>query len=259
MTTWEAFFLGIVQGLTEFLPISSSGHLELAQIFLGFQNLQGYLLFNLVCHLGTLCAIFCIFFLQIKESFTTNYKQLLKIILGTLPLFPLVLILKPLKTVIDQPQYLGFCFLLSSVLLFLGVYGRFSLPVSSKRRWTDPLTIGFFQALAVLPGVSRSGSTISAAYMLGWKREDAVSFSFLLAIPAILGGVVLELGQVFLHPSKVIPITWPQFAIGFSTSFIIGIFALWLVVRVITAQRWVYFAWYCLFIGILTTFYFNLA
>lgn len=257
MTTWEAFFLGLVQGITEFLPVSSSGHLELAQYFLGFENLHTYVLFNLICHLGTLGAIVYMFYPQIKSSVTTHPKRFLQIVLGTLPLFPLVLIIKPIKAVFDQPEYLGLCFLLSAILLFASVYVR--IQTRKTMRWTDPLAIGMFQAVAVLPGVSRSGATISAARLLGWDKQEAIQFSFLLAIPAILGGTVLELWQLWKLPvAEMPPISAMQFLTGFGTSFIVGCVALWAVIQMMAQDKWVYFAWYCLFIGIATTLYFNI-
>lgn len=257
MTTWEAIFLGIIQGLTEFLPISSSGHLELSQYLLGFEQLHRYVFFNLICHLGTLFAIFYVFASQIKQAFIQR-ERTWQILLGTLPLFPLVLILKPIKAVFDQPQYLGWCFLLSALFLFLGSFYQLkSIPDRSKLRWKDVLTIGLFQAVAVLPGVSRSGTTISTARLLGWQKEEAMTFSFLLAIPAILGGITLESIQLFkststsfLNPSALF---W-----GFATSFLTGCLALWLLKRIMLRDGWHYFAWYCLAIGLLTTAYFYL-
>lgn len=256
MTTWEAIFLGIIQGLTEFLPVSSSGHLELSEYFLGFQNLHHYILFNLISHIGTLCAIICIFFAQIKQSLTSR-NHFLAVVWGTLPLFPLLFILKPIKAIFDQPQYLGFCFLLSSVILFAGLFLRFRK--DSSPHWYDPFTIGLFQTVAILPGISRSGATISAARLLGWQKEEALSYSFLLAIPAILGGTVVEIYQVTHIPaSEMASIGLNQFFIGFLTSFLVGCLALKLLIRMTIQNKWIYFAWYCLVVGIMTILYFNI-
>lgn len=258
METWEALLLGIIQGITEFLPVSSSGHLELTQHFLGFKNLENYVFFNLICHLGTLCAIFLMFFQQIRTSLTTP-KIFWQVVLGTLPLFPLVLILKPIKSIFDQPQYLGFFFILSAIVIFYGALYRFNLNQNPKRYWKDPLTIGIFQSIAILPGISRSGATISAARLIGWTKEEAITFSFMLAIPAILGGTVLEIIQLIRTPSEALPpINLMQFMIGFLTSFGIGYFALKLLIQLTIKDKWIYFAWYCLTIGIVTLLYFNL-
>lgn len=251
MTTWEAFLLGLIQGVTEFLPVSSSGHLALAQHFLGFEKIQNYLLFDLICHLGTLCAIFLVFFSVIKESLL-QFNRFWQVILGTLPLFPLVLILKPIKSIFDQPEYLGPCFLISACLLFASIYSRF--PVI--KGWRASLTIGAFQAIAILPGISRSGATISAARLLGWDKEKAIQFSFLLAIPAILGGIILEGWSAFKNPTAGMIESGP-FLVGFITSFIVGYFSLRLLIRLVGQDKWIYFAWYCLFLGIASTLYFN--
>lgn len=257
MTPWEAFILGIVQGITEFLPVSSSGHLALGQYFLGFEQMQNYILFDLICHLGTLLAIFIIFFPVIKESLT-QLSRFWQVVIGTLPLFPLVLILKPIKSLFDQPALLGPCFIVSACLLFASLYWR--LPVTmgaGNSRWRDPLTIGAFQAVAILPGISRSGATISAARLLGWQKEHAIQYSFLLAIPAILGGTVLEGWHVWHHSVDVTMNPW-VFIVGFFTSFGVGCLSLLLLIRLVIRDKWIYFAWYCLFLGIATTLYFNL-
>jgi undecaprenyl-diphosphatase len=258
MTLWESFFLGLIQGVTEFLPVSSSGHLELAQYFLGFRDLSRYTLFNLICHLGTLGSIFYVFFPQIKRSLTTK-KNFLQVVVGTLPLVPLVFFLKPLKSLFDQPQYLGFCFLISSFLIFAGTYYHFGKRKNiEKSSLKDSLAIGMFQALAILPGISRSGATISAARLLGWKKEAAVSYSFMLAIPAILGGVLIEIVQLYKLPvSEAAFLHAGQFLMGFLTSFGVGCASLKFLIRMSVGDKWVYFAWYCLAIGVFTILYFN--
>ena len=258
MTTWQAFLLGLIQGITEFLPVSSSGHLVLSQYLFGFEHLEDYILFDLVCHLGTLLAVFYVFYSQIKESFH-NTNRFWQVVLGTLPLIPLVLIFKPIKALFDQPFLLGPCFLVSSLLLFTSIYWK--IPFISKihrGKWQDSVAIGCFQAIAILPGISRSGATISAARLLGWNKEQAIQFSFLLAIPAILGGSVLEGWKAYHEPINLLSTINPKiFIIGFVTSFIVGLGALRLLIRMVIQDKWNYFAWYCLIIGITTTIYFN--
>jgi undecaprenyl-diphosphatase len=259
---WEAIILGVIQGLTEFLPVSSSGHLTLGQHFLGLSDLHHYILFDLVCHLGTLLAIFVIFFSEIKRILIKDSSRLNQIILATLPLFPLALLIKPLHTFFDQPKYLGFCFLMTAFLLLIGIKWGYEIsqPKKSKQPWRDSLIIGFFQAIAILPGISRSGSTISAARLLGWNRQDAAIFSFLLAIPAILGATILELSQLILHPQAHLsnpPMGWLSYALGFITSFVIGSLSLILLLKFVSQNKLMVFVWYCLFLGIVTIFYFN--
>lgn len=253
MTTWQALLLGVIQGLTEFLPVSSSGHLALAQYLFGFEHLQNFIFFNLVCHLGTLVTILYVFFQAIKECVLQG-KGAIALLLGTLPLFPLVLVMKPLKGLFDQPQFLGPCFLVSALFLFAGIYLR--LPLHGSKR--DALTIGLAQAVAILPGISRSGATVSAARILGWQKEQAITFSFLLAIPTIVGGMVLEVWQIARSSSSALPEIDPlSYITGFVTSCLVGFFSLRLTIRAINNNQWGAFAWYCLFVGITTTIYFN--
>lgn len=259
MSTLEAIILGILQGLTEFLPISSSGHLELGQHLLGLTNLENYILFNLVCHLGTLFALLIFYWQQIQVIFLKQRSKLLQLFIGILPLFPLVLILKPIKSLFDQPQYLGWCFLITSLLLFLGIkFGSIKpLEVRQQRRWKDPLIIGLFQAVAILPGISRSGSTISAGRLLGWTQQEAISFAFLLAIPTILGGMTLELLHLAAGKTAMPSVGWEPYLAGFITSFIVGYFALKLLLKLAAKDKFIYFVWYCLILGIVTIFYFH--
>ena len=256
MTTFEAIILGIIQGVTEFLPISSSGHLALGQLFFGFENLDRYLLFNVVCHVGTLCAILAVFMGEIKQL---SKKQVIQVVIGSLPLFPMVLFLKPLKVIFAEPQYLGYFFLLTALLLQLGMsFGKNAdLQQLEKRKWKDPFLIGLFQVLALFPGVSRSGSTISGARLMGWSRERAITFSFLLAIPAILGAVTIESVQIFKQGGILPDITAAQYIAGFSTAFGVGYGALLLLVRLALKGQFHYFVWYCLLVGSLTLIYFN--
>lgn len=260
MSIIEAIILGIIQGLTEFFPVSSSGHLELGQYLLGFTHLDQYVLFDLVCHLGTLCALVFVFAKQIRET-TTSYTRLAQIAIATLPLFPLVLFFKPIKELFDQPQYLGYCFLFTALLLQLG--NSLRLPVTQRnpnntKKWGDALFIGIFQAIAIIPGISRSGATISAGRLLGWNTQEAATFSFLLAIPTILGGLVLEILHLsktgFLNPSQV---GLYQYALGFLFSMGVGYIALKGVMLLAAKNKFGYFVWYCLLLGIVTLVYFN--
>lgn len=260
MTTLEAFILGIIQGITEFLPVSSSGHLELGQYFLGFSNLHNYIFFDLVCHLGTLFSLLIVFYTQIKDVIVSDRTRLIQIIVATLPLFPLVLVMKPIKAMFDEPQYLGYCFIFTALILYLGIRAESNVRVRKpSNSWRDALIIGLFQAVAILPGISRSGATISAGRMLGWRSQDAITFSFLLAIPAILGGVALELINLLSGKStlNLTSMGWTEYSIGFLSSFIMGYFALVLLMKLATKNKFLYFVWYCLLVGISTLIYFN--
>lgn len=259
MSSFEAIILGIIQALTEFLPVSSSGHLKLAQHILGFQNLDHMIPFDLVCHMGTLMAILIVLKDQVITLFSGKPQKLLQIVIGTLPLFPTLLILKKIESLYDNVELLGFFFLITALLLWLGIKFGFDKSLEDRQKhWIrDPLLIGVFQTLALLPGVSRSGSTISAARLLGWKKEDALHFSFLLAIPAILGGTALKTLQLFSGSgTEIHSLSWEAYLLGFLTSFIFGIIALKILIRVVAKQKLMYFVWYCLILGLGSLIYF---
>ena len=165
MTLFESVLLGIFQGFTEFLPISSSGHLLLLQSLLGMKNLEEYIFFNLMCHLGTLLSVITIYFKEINLILFKNRERLFQIILATLPLFPLILLMKEIKNIYNSPEFLWIFFLITAFILTVGIkFGKTKEESSiRKTKWRDPIIIGCFQALAIFPGVSRSGTTISIA------------------------------------------------------------------------------------------------
>jgi undecaprenyl-diphosphatase len=258
----QAIILGVIQGLTEFLPVSSSGHLILGQLLLGLDNLGQYILFDLVCHLGTLIAILVVFRKQIYRSFFIDRTRLLQIGVAILPLFPLLIILKPIKDIFDQPEYLSLFFGCTSLLLFLGL--RFGHEKKKMffyaHRWRDPFVIGLFQAFAIFPGVSRSGSTISGARLLGWSREEALSFSFLIAIPTILGGSLLEVVKLLTSSeAHVNGVTgYGVYIAGFVTSLVVGYAALRLLMQLVLKDNLMMFVWYCLGLSLFCFFMFTL-
>lgn len=258
LTTLEALLLGIIQGVTEFLPVSSSGHLQLFQHLLGLENLSQFLVFDLVCHTGTLFAILVVYQDKIREMLFYNQKRLFQVLIGTIPLFFILPILSPIKALYGKPEFLGWFFLLTSALLFCGI--KFGKNLSTDKlqasKWRDPFIIGLFQCLALLPGVSRSGSTISISRVLGWKMEDALSFSFLLVLPAILGGMTLEVLQLIIGSQDVFQVELTQYVTGFFTSFVIGYVSLLLLIRLAVKNRFMYFVWYTLILGIITLIHF---
>lgn len=260
MTSAEALLLGIVQGITEFLPVSSSGHLMLFQALFGMDNLRGLLLFDLVCHLGTLFSIFVYFFDKIRSLLTTDRHTLLLLVIGTSPLFLAVLALPYIEKAFNTPLFLGVGFFLSGIILLLS--DRFGADIPTKKlkqeECKDSFLIGCAQAVAVVPAISRSGSTISTARLLGFSRQNAFNFSFLLAIPAILGGISLELLHIFMRPEKIAlaQVFLLQYFLGFIFSFATGLAALRVLVRFVLSDALKYFAWYCFAVSIFCTLYF---
>lgn len=252
MSTLAIIILGIVQGLTEFLPVSSSGHLLLIQHLFGIVELEKYIIFDVVCHLGTLCAIFLIFWKEILIIVKYDWKRIFQVFLGTLPLFFVIFLIKPIKQLFTI-DFLGYFFFITAAFLYAAT--RFGVPPEKTKEkitsWKDPLIIGFAQLVAILPGVSRSGTTISTARILGWKPSEAVLFSFLLAIPAILGAAAFEFLEIFTEEISN-PLTLWQYMIGFGFSFGAGCFSLTLLRKLAAKDRFMYFVYYCITIGMIT-------
>ncbi len=246
-----ALLIGVVQGLTEFLPVSSSGHLKLIQALFGLGSLERFLLFDLTCHMGTLLAILLVFW---RDILSLRWFAITLIIIGTCPL----LILFPYRSffthLYGSPQYLGYFFLLTALLLILG--SRFSKETNASRprKLLDALLIGIMQLLAVIPGISRSGTTISGARMLGWDRMESARFSFLLAIPAIIGGSIVE---ATTRPIGTPDLGFGIYATGFLASFLTGLLALKWLLFLVQRHRLLHFAWYCIIIGVFSLIYFN--
>ncbi|MGE3954670.1 MAG: undecaprenyl-diphosphate phosphatase [Parachlamydiales bacterium] len=259
MSPLLALLLGIVQGLTEFLPISSSGHLKLFEYLFGLRDLDAYLPFDLVCHLGTLTALLIIFGPDVRSLFSRRRFTLLLLVIGTLPLVPLALIKGPLSSLYASPKLLGPFFILTALLLFLGERARTlaeSKPAGKLCR--DALVIGAFQALALIPGVSRSGSTITGARLMGWDRYDAVRFSFLLSLPAVLGACLLTGLELARGDIPLAPMGGIDYAIGYGASLITGYGALKLLLRWVEEKGLKAFAWYCFGLGLFATLIFNI-
>lgn len=275
MTILEGILQGILQGLTEFLPVSSSGHLSLFQHFSGLDG-KGAATMTIVFHLGTLVAVFIAFWSKIKDLifeafrllrdiFTGKFKwktmnperrMIMMIIVSILPLFGFYIFKDFFRDLEEDTDILveGFAFLYTSALLFLSTKVSASgehLAVKSKTagETTVPaaLTIGIFQGIALVPGISRSGSTISAALFTGMKREDAVEYSFILGIPVILAGAVVELGDASASEisANLLPLL-----IGFAAAAVSGYFAIRLIKMLVVNDKFRIFAWYTLVLGI---------
>lgn len=259
MSLIEAFIFGFLQGITEFLPVSSSAHLKLAKLFFGVEGSEGQVVFDLVCHLGTLAAV--IYYLK-KEIIEVIHHQRYKLVLlfiALLPLIPGYFLLKPVRDFASQPSLLGICLMITGTILFIGNKVRIprSLPTTLKREIGDVLWIGAMQSTALIPGISRSASTISCAKALGWTAKEAVRFSFLLSIPTIIGGNCLELLKISLAHEKLPHISPTVYATGFLTSLLIGCIAVRFAIQVLEKGNLKPFAWYCFGLGATVTIYLN--
>lgn len=241
MTAIQAFFLGLIQGLTEFLPVSSSGHLVIFQNLFGFT--QPPVLFDVIVHLATALAIVVFFWSSLLKL---NKRLIGLLLLASLPAGLLGLVLnQQIEILFNSLTLVGFSLLITAFMLFS--LNRFIAKAKrSSLRPKDALIIGLFQALAIIPGISRSGSTITAAIFRGLKPELAFQFSFLLALPAILGAQLLQLPLLaHLSSAAILSLT-----IGFLTAFISGYLALKLLHQLVIKAQLKGFGYYCLFLGL---------
>jgi undecaprenyl-diphosphatase len=245
MSFFQALILGLVQGLTEFFPVSSSAHLRLAKWFFGLSDGEYLLYFDLLCHLGTLLALL-IYLRKDVWAVLVDPKKMGLYLLALLPLIPAYFLLKPLRIAASQPSYLGYALMITSLLLFMA--SRSPLKQEASKKWPAVLCIGVMQTIALIPGISRSGSTIAAARFFGWNLIDAARFSFLLAIPTILGGEILETLKGF----PLSGVSTPCYLAGFGASFITGL-------MMVRLAFWIYekgflrpIAWYCLAVGLIS-------
>lgn len=272
MSIIEAIIQGIVQGLTEFLPVSSSGHLSLYQHFTGLSGESG-LMFSILLHVGTLVAVFGAFyrliwdlilefFRMIRDIFTGKFSfkernpernMILMLFLALVPLAIIYFLLGDVyKSVSSDNDILveGLCFLVTATLLFFadrhtgGTKGIGGITVR------DSLVVGTLQSIAPLPGVSRSGSTIASGLMCGLSKETAVSFSFILGIPAVLGGSVMELKDI--TPAD-LNLSVGVIIAGLVTSAVVGFLSIKMVQWLLKSDRFKIFAIYTLILGVIVT------
>jgi len=255
MSIFEAIFLGVIQGLTEFLPISSSGHLVIFQKLLGFQEQQ--LLFDCALHIGTLLAVFIYFSEDIKKIFNSilNYKKnspdsmlLADIITGSIPTAIIGLLFKDYFEKVFASAFIA-GIMLCITGLFIGAT-KF-IPEGRKKRvgLINSILIGIAQGIAIIPGISRSGATITCGLACKIDKELAFRFSFLLSIPAILGAFTLEAIKIE-QVNNIIPLI-----LGTLSSAIVGFLALKFLNSLIKKGHLYYFSPYCLAIGISTVIY----
>lgn len=270
MTVFEALFQGLIQGFTEFLPVSSSGHLSLFQHFWGLDG-ENAVTVTLVLHLGTLIAT-CVAFRErlaklimeglrmVKDIFTGKFKykemnaerrMIVMLVISILPLFGFYIFKDFFEGLASDNDILveGIGFLYTSGLLFLSTSKTCGngKGVCGKLTARAAVFIGVFQGIALVPGVSRSGSTISAGLITGLKREEAVDYSFILGLPVILAGTLLELKDIGEAAGDVgiIPLL-----VCFAVSAVVGYFAIRLIKLLVVSDKFRIFAYYTLILGI---------
>lgn len=252
----EAIILGIVQGLTEFLPVSSSGHLEIAKELLSVSEQEQNLLMTVLLHAATALSTIVIFRKDIVQIFAGLFqfkwneeaKFSVKIILSMIPAAVVGLFFEDEIESLFGGQILlvGCMLLLTGLLLFLADKAK---KTDKKVSIFNSILIGVSQAIAILPGISRSGATISTSVLLGVDREKAARFSFLMVVPLILGKMAKDMlsGDLVSDSSNILPLIF-----GFIAAFFTGLVACKWMIRLVKKSQLKYFAYYCFAVGIIS-------
>lgn len=268
MSVFSSFLLGLIQGIAEFLPISSSGHLAIAQNLLGLQaEIPEF--FDVLLHLGTLLAVFVAYWQDIKDMVVEFFhgigdlahhttptpvpparRLILLIILGTLPLFVILPFKDKVQGLANNMVFIGAALIVTGFLLFACDLIRKGRKTERSATLVDVLIVGVGQAIATMPGISRSGMTISAGCFMGFERKFAVRFSFLLSIPAVLGANILG-----LKDAMEVGVVWsevPVYLVGVVTAAVVGYLCIRLLKMIADKGKFGAFAYYCWAVGLLT-------
>ena len=275
----QALILGIIQGLAEYLPISSSGHLEIFRQILGI-DLGGKesLAFDVTLHVATvLSTIFILWkeFLPLCTSFFTfkrdeNFTYVLKILVSCIPVAVVGLAFKPIVEQFFEGNLVivGTCLMVTALLLAFSYFFRTS-PVAALKKgnegrditWTDAIIIGIAQAVAVLPGLSRSGTTIATGIIIGDKREKVATFSFFMVIIPILGEAALHVKDMLFPDAEQLAEAATQASvgvvpllIGFLSAFVVGCISCRWMINLVKKGKLIWFAWYCAIVGLICLF-----
>ena len=270
MTYLMAVILGAVQGVAEFLPISSSGHLTLLQYFFGMESTDN--LFNILLHFATLLAVCVVYFEDIRDMIVEFFglmgdlvkgktstgnppearRMILLLIVGTLPLFVVLLIKDHVEALGNYPPFISCALLVTGVLLFTS--DRFAKGTKTARNATlkDVLLVGVAQGIATVPGLSRSGTTISAGMALGFDRKFAVRYSFLMSLPAVLGATILEVVDVLQSGTGIPEGMLPKYALGMVVASVVGYCSIKLVNMLASKGKFGAFAYYCWGAGVVS-------
>jgi len=299
MTLLEAIFMGIIQGLTEFLPVSSSGHLALFKILYGVEIETG-MLFDVLLHFGTLVAICAVYykdvakliveglyilknglinlaiffhngFLQVKNMVrkeklskeeldlgeyhpvaNSSYRKfVLLVIVSTIPTGIIGIIGKDMVEMASKLLIVpGICLIITSILLFVADAAKGGEKLPKDITYSNAFIIGIVQGIATLPGISRSGSTITACLLSGFNRSFAVKYSFIMSIPAILGAMVLELKDISLVAVSAGEIAC--YVVGTVIAGVVGYVCIKLMLAVVRSKKFKFFAIYCLIVGLIS-------
>ena len=269
MTYFMSILMGIIQGVAEFLPISSSGHLALFQTFFGMENMEEkYIFFTVLLHFGTLISVCMVYWRDIVDMIREFFlgiaalagrkdtgvappparRMVMLIIIATVPLFVMVFLRDAVNQLFSNSIMVSCALLATGFILFFS--DRIARGHKTARNATvaDALIVGCGQALAVIPGLSRSGTTISVGMMRGFDRAFAVRFSFLMSLPAVLGANVLEIKDALASNFPIEEL--PMYLVGVAVSAVVGYFAIRLVKSLSDKGKFGKFAYYCWAVGL---------
>ncbi len=270
MSLLSSILLGLIQGLAEFLPISSSGHLAIAEHFLGQAGVPATPdFFDVLLHLGTLVAVFAAYWQDIRDMIvelidgvrdlvrgtTPNpippaRRMILLIIVGTLPLF----VVLPVKDLVEglsgNIYFVAGALIVTGFLLFASDRVKKGRKTERSAKLLDVLLVGIAQAIATCPGISRSGMTITTGCFVGFDRKFAVRFSFLLSIPAVLGANILTLKDA-IQENSIIVSDIPVYLVGVAVAAVVGYICIRLLKMIADKGKFGWFAYYCWAVGLI--------
>ena len=269
MTYFMSILMGIIQGVAEFLPISSSGHLALFQTFFGMENMEEkYMFFTVLLHFGTLISVCMVYWRDIVDMIREFFlgiaalagrkdtgvappparRMVMLIIIATVPLFVMVFLRDAVNQLFSNSIMVSCALLATGFILFFSDRMARGHKTAKNATVADALIVGCGQALAVIPGLSRSGTTISVGMMRGFDRAFAVRFSFLMSLPAVLGANVLEIKDALASNFPIEEL--PMYLVGVAVSAVVGYFAIRLVKSLSDKGKFSKFAYYCWAVGL---------
>jgi len=270
MSLLHAVILGLIQGIAEFLPVSSSGHLAIAEHLLGMSGASEIPeFFDVLLHLGTLIAVFAAYWEDIREMVVEFFcgardlvrhstptpvpparRMIVLIIVGTLPLLAILPIKDLVEGLADNMYFVAGALLVTGCLLFVSDRVKKGRKTEKNATLLDVLLVGVAQAIATCPGISRSGTTITAGCFVGFERKFAVRYSFLMSIPAILGANILALKDAL--EANIVLSEIPVYLVGVAVSAIVGYACIRLLKMIAAKGKFGAFAYYCWAVGALT-------
>ncbi len=269
MTYLMSAVLGFLQGVAEFLPISSSGHLSLFQHFFGMEEPDS--LFNILLHFATLIAVCVYYFQDVMEMIVEFFRGVaalfsrtpsrgnppegrrlvLLVIVGTLPLFAVLPVESKIEMLGGSPVFVSCALLVTGCVLFLSDRYGGGRKTAKNATIKDALLVGLAQGVATIPGLSRSGCTISAGMAMGFQRKFAVRYSFLLSLPAVFGATLLKVIKTIKAAEPLAEGILPKYLLGMAVAGVVGYFSIRLVDLLASKGKFGAFAWYCWGAGLL--------